>query len=184
MLIDELDRKILDALRKDARISSRKIAQRLGVTAPTIIARIRKLEEVGVITGYSVKVRTEPFHGILYILTGRKARSLRAIMEKMDGVTNVMTTSDGGLIVLIDLEAKRAVDESCKKKGIKCISFKITSQAKHHEIKALCAYCKQAMDDALRLTLGRKRYYVCCPACARELRERYDEMERGARVRG
>lgn len=184
MLIDELDRKILDALRKDARTSSRKIARMLGVTPPTIIARIKKLEEMGIITGYSAKVRGEPFHGLLFIIAGKRARSLRQRMEKIDGVTNVMTTSDGGLIVLIDPEAKHAVSKACRESGVRCRSFKITSHVAHHEIKALCAYCKQPMDDALVMTLGRKRYFVCCPVCARSLRERYVEMERGAGRKG
>lgn len=51
--LDHLDRSILDILRLDARTSSRSIARRLGVSAGTVGQRISRLEQRGVITGYS-----------------------------------------------------------------------------------------------------------------------------------
>lgn len=109
MLVDRLDRRILEALKRDARTSYRKIAQMMGVTTPTVIARIKKLVEMGIIEGYSVKVRGEPFDGVLFIISGRKARSLRKRMERVEGVKNVMTTSDGALLVLADPRATGTV---------------------------------------------------------------------------
>lgn len=53
-LLDELDRRILSELRRDSRVSRRALARRLGVTAPTVAHRIRRMEEARVITGYTV----------------------------------------------------------------------------------------------------------------------------------
>ncbi len=47
--LDELDRKILDWLSRDARTSNRKIAAELGVTEGTVRARIRRMEDEGLI---------------------------------------------------------------------------------------------------------------------------------------
>ena len=47
--IDDLDRRIIDVLTVDARVSNRQIAARLGVTEGTIRGRIRRLEETGLI---------------------------------------------------------------------------------------------------------------------------------------
>lgn len=54
--LDELDRRIIDVLRHDARLSSRAIARQLGVSAGTVGQRIARLEEQGVITGYTAIV--------------------------------------------------------------------------------------------------------------------------------
>lgn len=52
--IDELDRKILALLAEDSRLSYREIAKQLGVSHANISGRIRRLEEVKVIRGYTV----------------------------------------------------------------------------------------------------------------------------------
>lgn len=48
-LLDPLDRKIVDKLSRDARISNRAIAAELGVTEGTIRARIKRLQNEGLI---------------------------------------------------------------------------------------------------------------------------------------
>jgi DNA-binding Lrp family transcriptional regulator len=43
--LDELDRKLIDLLAQDARVSNRKIASRLGVTEGTVRGRIKRLQQ-------------------------------------------------------------------------------------------------------------------------------------------
>ena len=43
--LDDLDRKIVELLARDARVSNRQIAVRLGVTEGTIRGRIKRLEK-------------------------------------------------------------------------------------------------------------------------------------------
>lgn len=47
--LDELDRRIVEVLTVDARVSNRRIAARLGVTEGTIRGRIKRLQEGGAI---------------------------------------------------------------------------------------------------------------------------------------
>ena len=54
--LDELDRQIIDALRDDARLSARAIGRRLGVAAGTVGQRVSRLEQSGVIRGYTAIV--------------------------------------------------------------------------------------------------------------------------------
>ncbi|WP_337863122.1 Lrp/AsnC family transcriptional regulator [Nitrososphaera sp.] len=51
--MDETDVKILKKLLSDARSSYRKIAEEIGVSPPTVLARVEKLEGKGVIKSYS-----------------------------------------------------------------------------------------------------------------------------------
>ncbi len=54
--IDELDLQILKELKKDARLSYRKIAEKLKVATGTIQARITRLENVGIIQAYHATI--------------------------------------------------------------------------------------------------------------------------------
>ncbi|MES2295648.1 MAG: Lrp/AsnC family transcriptional regulator [Pseudomonadota bacterium] len=52
--IDELDRRILRALRQDGRLSNTRLAETVGLSASPCWNRVRQLEETGVIEGYTV----------------------------------------------------------------------------------------------------------------------------------
>jgi Lrp/AsnC family leucine-responsive transcriptional regulator len=54
--IDALDARILRALADDARISVAEIARLVGLSGPSVSERIRRLEESGVIEGYTVRI--------------------------------------------------------------------------------------------------------------------------------
>ena len=53
MHLDETDVEILKALTLDARFSSRQIAKQCGVSIGTVLSRIKRMENEGIIRGYS-----------------------------------------------------------------------------------------------------------------------------------
>jgi DNA-binding Lrp family transcriptional regulator len=55
-MTDELDRLIVHELQQNARISNAELARRVELSPPATLARIRRLEESGLIQGYSAKV--------------------------------------------------------------------------------------------------------------------------------
>lgn len=57
--LDETNRKIVDILQEHGRISYKELGERVGLTAPAVTERVRKLEESGVITGYRAVVDYE-----------------------------------------------------------------------------------------------------------------------------
>lgn len=50
--LDGVDRKILSCLQSEGRITNVELAQRVGITAPPCLRRVRALEEEGYIKGY------------------------------------------------------------------------------------------------------------------------------------
>ena len=51
-MIDEMDKKILNELNKNARLSFRDLAKILGISVSTISHRVKKMEDLGIIKGY------------------------------------------------------------------------------------------------------------------------------------
>jgi len=54
--IDGVDRQILGVLSEDARISLKELAGRVGLSSPSVSERLRRLEEKGVIRGFTVDI--------------------------------------------------------------------------------------------------------------------------------
>ena len=85
-----LDQQLVATLREDARRSTSEIARRLGVSRSTVNSRIRRLEETGVILGYTVMfgddyVRQQVAAHVLIVvnqkLTGRTYLELRELPQ-------------------------------------------------------------------------------------------------------
>ncbi|MGB1586204.1 MAG: Lrp/AsnC family transcriptional regulator [Thermoplasmatota archaeon] len=64
-MLDELDRQLLHLLMEDARRSHRALARDAGSTQPTVTARIRRMEEAGIIQGYTLRLDDDAFGGDL-----------------------------------------------------------------------------------------------------------------------
>lgn len=56
MKIDNTDIKILKELQLDSRLSIRELSKRVNLSPPSVADRIRKLENSGIIEGYTIKI--------------------------------------------------------------------------------------------------------------------------------
>jgi Lrp/AsnC family transcriptional regulator, leucine-responsive regulatory protein len=54
--VDRVDRRILEELQADARLSFNELSRRVRLSAPAVAERVRRLEADGVITGYHARV--------------------------------------------------------------------------------------------------------------------------------
>lgn len=54
--LDTIDRKILELLQRDARVTNADIARTIGIVPSATLDRIRKLEERGVVRGYEARL--------------------------------------------------------------------------------------------------------------------------------
>jgi DNA-binding Lrp family transcriptional regulator len=54
--LDAMDRRILAELQGDGRMTNVELAQRVGLSAPPCLRRVRRLEEAGVIRGYHAEL--------------------------------------------------------------------------------------------------------------------------------
>ncbi|GAB2471382.1 Lrp/AsnC family transcriptional regulator [Jatrophihabitans fulvus] len=68
--MDATDRKLLDALRANARATYAQLAQHVGLSAPAVHERVAKLEQAGVITGYHAALAPESLGYAVNALVG------------------------------------------------------------------------------------------------------------------
>jgi Lrp/AsnC family leucine-responsive transcriptional regulator len=54
--LDAIDRQVLTELQADAKISLKDIGEKVGLAAPSVMERVRKMEQAGIITGYHAVV--------------------------------------------------------------------------------------------------------------------------------
>ena len=55
-LLDRIGIKILAALQKNARMPLSRLGDRVGLSAPAVAERVKKLEEAGIVTGYHARI--------------------------------------------------------------------------------------------------------------------------------
>ncbi len=60
-MLDDLDIKILNILQKNGRTKRNEIAEKIGLSIPSVSERLHKLEERGIIEGYYTKVNKKAF---------------------------------------------------------------------------------------------------------------------------
>ncbi len=54
--LDPIDAQLLNELQADAKISLKKVGERVGLSAPAVMERVRKMEKAGVVLGYHAKI--------------------------------------------------------------------------------------------------------------------------------
>ena len=83
--LDTSDLQLLCALREDCRLSLRDLGEKCSLSAPAVSARIRRLEQAGVIRGYTVSLSDSAFALEVEALIYTKVRfdSIQAYLEYM-----------------------------------------------------------------------------------------------------
>ena len=106
MIPDKTDGKILQVITKDSRLSYRKIAKKIGVSTLTVLTRMKKMEENGVIKGYSALIDHKKLGlGLTALIEVKTTKGHVAVGEKLlAGLENVYgvwgVTGDTDAIIL------------------------------------------------------------------------------------
>ncbi len=85
MTLDDLDRQILQALQRDAALSTTRLAKRLGLSQPATWRRIRSLQDTGVIAGRRLVLDAEKVgFGVTVFLGVKLATKGRVSLEDFE----------------------------------------------------------------------------------------------------
>jgi DNA-binding Lrp family transcriptional regulator len=113
-MMDQLDRKIIAALQHNARESTSKIAAKLGVARTTVHERIGRMEDRGVIAGYSVVLKEHPeTHKVqIVVLAEVQQKETARIIKRLETYPEVKQclSINGEFDLIICAEAPRIED--------------------------------------------------------------------------
>src|SRR5215211_2018670 len=93
-MINEIDRKILNIMQTDARISNVEIARQVGLAPSAVLERVRKLEERGVIRGYVADIDAAQIGFGLTAFVFVRTQSCRTIDRVLAAIPEVLEVHD------------------------------------------------------------------------------------------
>ena len=92
--LDRMDRKILDILQRDGRISMTDLAQQIGLSTSPCSERVKRMERAGVISGYQARVSPKALGKSLLVfveitLSSKSAEVFDKVREELLHVPDV-----------------------------------------------------------------------------------------------
>ena len=122
--MDAIDRQILTLLAEDGRRSYTDLAQSVGLSPPSVYARVKKLEDRGVIRGYTIATSPEQLgYGIAALvavsqLPGFHWERLEAAFRALSAVEACYSvTGDDSYVLLVRVTDARSLEDLLREIG-------------------------------------------------------------------
>lgn len=117
MKVDKINENIIRALLQDGRMSITKLSQQVGLSIPAVTERIRRLEESGVIKGYTAVVDLEKVGlavSAVISITALKPHK-ETLLAKLESLPEVMeclhVTGEDSYLIRINVATNRDVEK-------------------------------------------------------------------------
>ncbi len=200
--LDATDAAILSSLQENARASLRAIAKKIGVSVPTVSARLKNLEELGIVRGYRVLLdpnRLETTSIALVVKT--KPQATEAVARRIaakDWSHRVLTGPPGWILVDVGVDRREQVrgilDEVSAIPEVADVQDYVDLRTVKDEpavrfgdrlsANVPCFECKGPIHgDPVKVRLDGRAHYFCCHTCERLYLERYRKIRAAARRR-
>jgi len=120
-MIDELDKDILNALNRNARMSFRQLAKNLRISPTTLHHKVKRLENSGVLKGYIPLINTESVGYNLMAIIGlrvnqEKDSEVQEVISKFPQVGAIYeVTGDWDLILICYFKGRKDLTNFLKK---------------------------------------------------------------------
>ncbi len=196
MKLDEIEMKILIELQKDGRLSRRLLADRVDVSTPTVSSKIEKLENMGIIEGFTVDIDHKKMGFQKYFfkleINGMSEEEIKGIFDDSELFRKIEKLEGAGYLVTLFInefsELDKATEYLEKKAGLKIADV---WRAQEHESKSpkipldenvsldiSCYYCnKPIKGEPEKWKKDGKEHYFCCPSCEEKYEEKYERLQ-------
>ena len=93
--IDDIDRKILEILQSRAKITNARLSEEIGLSPAPTLERVKKLEQMGIITSYHAKLNTEKIGlgvttFVLATLNGHNRMNIESFVKEINKIPEVV----------------------------------------------------------------------------------------------
>ncbi len=117
-MIDNLDKRILEIMKKDSRCPYVEIAEKLGVSEGTVRSRVHKMTEDGIIRGFTIKTSSKNVKALVEVRidVNTDTEEIAKRLSEYEGVTEVFeVTGDQDIIAIADVESSQRLNEIIEK---------------------------------------------------------------------
>jgi DNA-binding Lrp family transcriptional regulator len=201
--LDETDLEVLSLLAANARRPFSEIGERVGLSGPAVSDRVTRLEESGVIEGFTVDLdRTKLRAGVPVLVDvslplGPESAdgetpldAARSRASEADAVEHVFVTAEGDLRLYGRVEGRNVrewvrglfdgvpVDDY----AVALVDeFEWTPSVEGVAFALTCAECSNTVDsEGETARIDGEVYHFCCSSCLSRFRDRYQRLEEGA----
>lgn len=93
--IDDIDKKILEILQARAKITNARLSEEIGLSPAPTLERVKKLEQMGIISSYHAKLNTEKIGlgvttFVLATLTGHNRANIEGFIDEIQKIPEVI----------------------------------------------------------------------------------------------
>lgn len=199
MDLDATDLAILRCLQEDARRSLREVAKRVGVSTPTVSARLGALRDLGIVRGFHADLDPERLEQTSFALvvrarlpaTDRVAKAVaerpwarRVTVARSGRILVDGTTQDAGALdaALAEVATIRGVVEAEHYVALRTVKEEPRALLGERAAAALaCFECRGPIHGPpIRIKLDGRDAFFCCRSCERLYRERYARIRERA----
>jgi DNA-binding Lrp family transcriptional regulator len=201
MDLDSTDVNILKHLQLNARLSFRELAGKVGVSVPTISARVSTLRELGIIRGYRTDInpqRLDECQIVLLVKCAPPAKSdVASALAEIEEVRRVMTAQGPRVVALATVAHQENVDRLLERVSqvpdvldyehlvvasvVKDVSTALITEGLSTTL--ICFQCKDLIHgEPIKVRMDRRDHYFCCHSCEKLYVERYRRIKEAARA--
>ena len=197
MKLDETEMKILIELQKDGRVSRRVLADRIDVSTPTVSSKIEKLENMGIIEGFTVEIDHKKMGFQKYFFKigtdGITEDDMKEIFFEFEKFRKMEKLEGGDYLITFFVSEFNQLDEATEFLEKKArIKIKNIWRAQDEERKVpqlpldenvpldiACYYCnKPIKSEPVKWKKDGKEHYFCCSSCEELYEEKYDRLQK------
>ena len=195
--LDLKDVTIIEALQEDGRMQYKEIARKVGVSLPTVRARIKRLVDVGVIRKFTVIVDADKIYGKIraFCLLQANPGSIHEVCSKLDAMKEVrevyLTSGPHAVTAKVEVndigELGRLMTERLQElPGVSSVSYVVITTTKKEEYGAFvepdvaiqykCDFCGGSIVGKPHVEfIQGGRYYFTGKECAEAYKNKLQE---------
>ncbi len=197
MEIDTNEMKILIELQKNGRLSRRMLADRIDVSTPTVSSKIEKLENMGIIEGFSIDIDHKKMGFQKYLLKvdsdGKTEEEIRKIFEGFELFRKIEKLEGSGFLITLFVHEFNQLDKATEyleeKNGCEIRDIWRTQDERSKvpripldenvPLDIACYYCgKPIKGEPKKWKKDGKEHYFCCSSCEQLYEEKYDRLQK------
>lgn len=189
--LDQTDLTLLQLLTENARRPYSDLADAVGLSAPAVSDRIERLQEQGIIRGFTIDIDRRKLQQTTPVLITLEAHpnesaALYEQLGSLAGVEHVFKQSDGTVVVYGNVPEsdpiewlQKAVDlDAVRDINLELIdSYEWTQQFDATAFTLSCELCGNTVkNDGITTTINGRTLAFCCSSCKDNYKKRFNQL--------